>query len=766
MEIRKREIGIIPIFVLIASMYYLFVPVFPGLGGDFGEGAITLFYSLYTSICEGTVALWNPNLWGGIPVLGHTCFQSIYPINLLIYFILSHGTFELFIVIDYVFHLSVLCIGLYFFQRLNKVSILASFASVLMVAFSFVMMRQTAWVYLFTGYVWLPLILDCIILFEKNKSVKAWKYVLGAGVALGLSGLANQGQTLLINILIVCILYLCYIIPKFSKKYFFEMTGKMFSFGLLGITLCAPALLPAIEFAKNCSRYVPELGWINGLEQMAIEAFVEYDTSFASFGSFLQFPTVNLDTNYYIISSIGGVLSILGILGFFVKAEKEQCIVCIFSKVIFIFIVCYSVGFVFPYIFYYIPFYNAIREPFLYIPYLILPLTLFVGQGIDLLKSDSLSLQGIKEKISSPVWAFAILLICFIGIFLPYQMAWKNVILTLMLVCACGSNILLKKHRLRKVMVYGIWSLIFIMQTTVNMNETRNVNSYKDIYARIERQKNNNDIIFDSIPVQIDRTTRFLGFGVTAWSPNTLSLSQISDAQGYVNPVPRAAQLASTASQRALLGNVKYWFSSLDADSYHYQLLKDIGAKYIEDVQVHPTYDSDTPESFGIWELDTLGTAWVINDIISVKELKYLSDDEVVNMLNDSSIDFANQAYIAKPEHEINMEQGNNTWTISVKEYNSNNVKYEVNTEKNAVLATPEIWYPGWNVYIDGIKQEVIQVNCCYRGCEVPAGTHTVEFIYQPLSLYLGILLSIFGGVCWLIIFWLCKRKERSKSEL
>ena len=108
MEIRKREIGIIPIFVLIASMYYLFVPVFPGLGGDFGEGAITLFYSLYTSICEGTVALWNPNLWGGIPVLGHTCFQSIYPINLLIYFILSHGTFELFIVIDYVFHLSVL----------------------------------------------------------------------------------------------------------------------------------------------------------------------------------------------------------------------------------------------------------------------------------------------------------------------------------------------------------------------------------------------------------------------------------------------------------------------------------------------------------------------------------------------------------------------------------------------------------------------------------------------------------------------------------
>lgn len=297
MEIRKREFLAIAIFVLLSSAYYLFMPVFPGLGGDFGEGAVTLFYSLYTSVCEGSIALWNPNIWGGIPVLGQTCFQAVYPVNLLIYSILSHSTFEWFIVIDYIVHFSVLCTGLYFFQRLNKVSVLASFASVLVVASSVEMMSQTMWVYLFTGFVWLPLIIDFIILFEKSKSVKAWMYVLGAGIALGLSGLANQGQTLLINILIVCILYLCYVGTKFSKSYFLEMTGKMLSFGILGIALCAPALLPAIEFTKNCSRYVPELGWLNGLEQMSIEAFVEYDVSFASLGALLQFPTVNRDTN-------------------------------------------------------------------------------------------------------------------------------------------------------------------------------------------------------------------------------------------------------------------------------------------------------------------------------------------------------------------------------------------------------------------------------------------------------------------------------------
>lgn len=766
MKIHKREFLVIPIFVLIASMYYLFVPVFPGLGGDFGEGAVTLFHSSYSSVCEGTVAIWNPNLWGGIPILGQTCFQSVYPINLLIYFVLSHSTFELFIVIDYAFHLSVLCTGLYFLQRLNKISILASFASVLMVAFSVEMMRQTVWIYLFTSIVWLPLMIDFIILFEREKSAKAWKYVLGAGITLGLAGLANQGQTLLINILIVGILYLCYIGLKFSKKYFLEMTGKMLSFGVIGIALCAPALFPAIEFTKNCSRYVPELGWLNSLDKMTIEAFVEYDTSFASFGSLLQFPTVNTDTNYYIISSIGGVISVLGILGFFVKSEKEQLVMNVFSKVIFVFVVCYSVGFVLPYIFYYIPFYNAIREPFLYIPYLILPLTLFVGQGIDLLKSNIFSLKEIKVKMSSPICASVILLICLVGIFLPYQASWKNIVLTLMIVFAYLINILLKKHRLRKIVVYGILGAIFILQTSINITETRNIYSYKDIYARIERQKVNNNIIFDSIPIPIDKATRFLGFGVNAWSQNALSLSQVSDALGYINPVPRSAQLASTASQRALLGNVKYWLSPLDTDSYHYQLLNQIGSKYIGDVELYPTYDSDMPETFGLWELDTLGAAWVVNDIINVKNLKYLSDQEVVDMLNDASVDFVNQAYIAQSDHTVNIEQGNNEWTTNIKEYGNNSVKYEVTTEKNAILATPEIWYPGWNVYVDGIKQNVIQVNCCYRGCEVPAGTHTVEFVYQPISLYLGILLSISGISYWLILLWIYKKKERLGIEI
>lgn len=442
------------------------------------------------------------------------------------------------------------------------------------------------------------------------------------------------------------------------------------------------------------------------------------------------------------------------------KAEKGQNAMSLFSKIIFGFTICYSVGFVFPYIFYYIPFYNAIREPFLYMPYLILPLTFFVGQGIDLLKSDIFSLKEIKKKLVCPAGAFIVLAICLVGILLPYRLVWINVILAVMLVCAYCSNYLLKKYHFKKVIVCGFLIFAFILQITVNVTGTKRVNGFKDLYARIERQKSNNEIIINSIPVQTDKAVRFLGYGATAWSKNSLSLNQMNDALGYVNPLPRAAQLASTASERALLGNIKYWLSSSDTESYHYQRLDELSSQHIGNVQVYPTYDSDDSESFAVWELETLGAAWVINDVIETKELKYLTDEEVEDMLNSPDVDFANQAYVSKPGCADSVEQGDNEWTTNVKEYGNNSIKYEVSTERKAILVTPEIWYPGWNVYVDGIKQEVIQVNCCYRGCEVPAGVHTVEFIYQPISLYLGILLSVLGILCWFVLFWMFKRRR------
>ncbi len=77
-----------------------------------------------------------------------------------------------------------------------------------------------------------------------------------------------------------------------------------------------------------------------------------------------------------------------------------------------------------------------------------------------------------------------------------------------------------------------------------------------------------------------------------------------------------------------------------------------------------------------------------------------------------------------------------------IKYYSSNKVKYIINSDCVTVLVTPELWYPGWEVYVNGKKEEVLRVNLIFRGVFVPKGNSEVYFVYNPISFKVGILVS------------------------
>jgi hypothetical protein len=79
----------------------------------------------------------------------------------------------------------------------------------------------------------------------------------------------------------------------------------------------------------------------------------------------------------------------------------------------------------------------------------------------------------------------------------------------------------------------------------------------------------------------------------------------------------------------------------------------------------------------------------------------------------------------------------------------------------DADLATPgllifsEVNYPGWRAIVNEAPAPIVEVNGLLRGVVLPGGQAHVELTFQPVSLWVGLILSIVGvTACLLLMIW------------
>jgi uncharacterized membrane protein YfhO len=62
--------------------------------------------------------------------------------------------------------------------------------------------------------------------------------------------------------------------------------------------------------------------------------------------------------------------------------------------------------------------------------------------------------------------------------------------------------------------------------------------------------------------------------------------------------------------------------------------------------------------------------------------------------------------------------------------------------------------FPGWKAKADGKKVPIVRTQHLLRGVVVPAGTHTIEFRYQPWSWRVGWIATLLSAVTLLGVAW------------
>lgn len=88
---------------------------------------------------------------------------------------------------------------------------------------------------------------------------------------------------------------------------------------------------------------------------------------------------------------------------------------------------------------------------------------------------------------------------------------------------------------------------------------------------------------------------------------------------------------------------------------------------------------------------------------------------------------------------------------VDIIKYEPDTIEIKAELEENGILFLSEVYYPGWEAYVDGVKSEIYEANYLFRAIELQKGNHVIKFIYNPKTFKIGLIISIISLICAII---------------
>ena len=82
---------------------------------------------------------------------------------------------------------------------------------------------------------------------------------------------------------------------------------------------------------------------------------------------------------------------------------------------------------------------------------------------------------------------------------------------------------------------------------------------------------------------------------------------------------------------------------------------------------------------------------------------------------------------------------------LELRDYTPNQISLNVQMACTGMVIVSDAWYPGWKAEVDGQSAEVHRAYGLIRGVVVGKGSHRLQLIYRPVTLYAGAGLALLG---------------------
>lgn len=165
------------------------------------------------------------------------------------------------------------------------------------------------------------------------------------------------------------------------------------------------------------------------------------------------------------------------------------------------------------------------------------------------------------------------------------------------------------------------------------------------------------------------------------------------------------------------------------------------------------------------------GNAWFVNKCYLAANAREEMDAlSRIDLRTTAVLDDEFKKYVEVPQPPVDPDR-----SVKLVSHSPKALEYVYETRYPANIIFSEIYYPhGWKVTIDGQKATPFRADYILRGLSVPAGHHTIKFVFDPDSVRKGdtlamifiiLMYAVTAGVIGMGVYRIIKRRKDGKAS-
>jgi len=159
-----------------------------------------------------------------------------------------------------------------------------------------------------------------------------------------------------------------------------------------------------------------------------------------------------------------------------------------------------------------------------------------------------------------------------------------------------------------------------------------------------------------------------------------------------------------------------------------------------------------------------MGNCWLVKEVKFVKN----ADEEMrsLDSFDPAQVAFVDEKFKASVPFSPVYDS---SAYIKLIENKNDEIKYEFNAASNQFAVFSEVYYPlGWKAFIDRKETPYCKTNYALRGLAIPAGKHSIEFVFDPASVRVGEKVARYANILSVLVVFFClfmAWRSRNKKE-